>query len=57
MFNNGLDFNLNNIHKRILQLDNELYIGGIGGSVPAVYETNHKKEAWPGFPYNSENDI
>jgi Icc-related predicted phosphoesterase len=43
-----------NIHNRFLKIAPNLFLAGVGGSVPGLYEDG--SEAWLGYPYGSEAD-
>jgi Icc-related predicted phosphoesterase len=57
-----------NLHKNIIKIKNDLYIAGIGGSIPIINGTNYKKGEIPfssintndviisGFPYDDSSD-
>lgn len=43
-----------NIHKKVIQLNDNLYIAGFGGSIPGYI---NNKEIWEGYPYKNENEF
>lgn len=57
-----------NIHKKYMKVANDLYIIGLGGSIPAIESLNSDKDSnfipytdvtnkvvWQGYPYNNEH--
>lgn len=43
------------LHKQYYQLDEDLYVAGIGGSIVAVLDGKNDKE-WDGYPYNQDSN-
>ncbi len=44
-----------NIHKEVVEIDEDLVMVGFGGSLPAFNEKNEKR--WKGYPFGSEEEF